>query len=92
MFKHALRNAFIPILTAIGQSFGTLFAGTAIVETIFNIPGVGQLVVTSITRRDYAMIQGVVLIISIMWIIINLALDILYGVVDPRIRLAKKAH
>ena len=92
LFKHALRNAFIPILTAIGQSFGTLFAGTAIVETIFNIPGVGQLVVTSITRRDYAMIQGVVLIISIMWIIINLALDILYGVVDPRIRLAKKAH
>lgn len=59
LFKHALRNAFIPILTAIGQSFGTLFAGTAIVETIFNIPGVGQLVVTSITRRDISDRVGV---------------------------------
>jgi peptide/nickel transport system permease protein len=89
LFKHALRNSFIPVLTAIGQSFGGLLAGTAIIESMFNIPGVGQLIVTSITRRDYPVIQGVVLTVSIIWIIINLLVDFLYGVIDPRIRVAK---
>lgn len=90
LFKHALRNALIPIITVVGQSFGTLFASTAIVETIFNIPGVGQLVITSITRRDYAMIQGIVLLISLMWIVVNFILDLVYGAVDPRIRVGGK--
>jgi peptide/nickel transport system permease protein len=91
LFKHALRNSFIPVLTAIGQSFGGLLAGTAIIESMFNIPGVGQLIVTSITRRDYPVIQGVVLTVSVVWIIINLLVDFLYGVIDPRIRVAERA-
>ncbi|MEK8127745.1 ABC transporter permease [Paenibacillus filicis] len=91
VYGHALRNAFIPILTVIGESFGSLITGAAVIETLFNIPGVGQLVVTSISRRDYAMIQGSVLIITLVYVLVNLAVDLLYGVVDPRIRLNKKS-
>lgn len=90
LFKHALRNSLVPIITVISQSFGSLLAGTAIVETIFNIPGIGQFIVTSITRRDYAMIQGIVLVVSVMWIAVNFVTDILYGVIDPRIKIAAK--
>jgi peptide/nickel transport system permease protein len=90
IYKHALRNAFIPILTVIGQTFGTLIAGAAVVETVFNIPGIGQLVVNAVERRDYAVIQGTVLIIAAAYIVINLVIDLLYGVVDPRVRLNRK--
>lgn len=92
LFKHSLRNAFIPILTIIGGSFGNLLAGTAIVETMFNIPGVGQLIITCISRRDYPVIVGIVLTISVIWIIINLVVDLLYGVIDPRVRISGKAE
>lgn len=88
MYKHALRNALIPILTAIGQSFATLLSGAAVVETVFGIPGVGQLIVSSVTKRDYPMIQGIVLVVSLIYILINLVIDLLYGVVDPRVRVA----
>ncbi|MGN0328350.1 MAG: ABC transporter permease [Lachnospira sp.] len=91
MYKHALRNALIPILTTIGQSFASLLSGAAVVETVFNIPGVGQLIVSSVTKRDYPMIQGIVLVVSLIYIIINLAIDLLYGVIDPRIRITGKA-
>ncbi|MFA1822398.1 ABC transporter permease [Virgibacillus oceani] len=89
-YKHALRNAFIPILTVIGESFGTLITGAAVVETVFNIPGIGQLIVNSIERRDFTVIQGTVLLITVTYVLINLIVDLLYGAVDPRIRLNKK--
>lgn len=87
VYKHILRNALIPIVTVIGGTFGTLLAGAAVVETIFNIPGLGQLLVNSVSRRDYAVIQGVVLFIAFIYILVNLLVDLLYAVVDPRIRL-----
>ncbi|MFD1360113.1 ABC transporter permease [Lentibacillus salinarum] len=90
VFKHALRNAFLPILTIIGQSFGTLVAGAVVVETIFNIPGIGQLIINSVERRDFAVIQGVVLFVTLIYVFVNLIVDLLYGVIDPRVRLERK--
>ena len=90
LLKHAFRNAFLPILTVIGQTFGTLVTGAVVVETIFNIPGLGQLIMNSITRRDFTVIQGVVLAVTFMYVMINLLIDLLYGVVDPRVRLDRK--
>lgn len=90
VYKHALRNAFIPILTIIGQTFGTLVAGAAVVETVFNIPGIGQLVVNSVERRDFAVIQGTILLVAISYVTINLIIDLLYGAIDPRVRLSRK--
>lgn len=86
IYKHALRNAALPVLTVIGQTFGTLMAGAAVVETVFNIPGIGQLVVNSVERRDFVVIQGVVLLIAISYVLINLVVDVLYSILDPRIR------
>ncbi|MCC8104763.1 MAG: ABC transporter permease [Clostridiales bacterium] len=91
LYKHALRNALIPILTTIGQIFATLLSGAAVIETVFNIPGVGQLIVNSVSKRDYPVIQGIVIVISLIYVVINLGIDILYGIIDPRIRLAKKS-
>lgn len=90
IYRHALRNAFLPILTIIGQSVGFLVAGAVITETIFNIPGIGQLTLHSVARRDYAVIQGVVLFVTLAYVFINLIVDLLYGVVDPRVRLERK--
>lgn len=92
LYKHALKNALIPILTTVGQTFATLLSGAAVVETVFNIPGIGQLIVNSVSKRDYPMIQGIVLVISLIYIVINLIIDALYGAVDPRIRLVKKEN
>lgn len=88
--KHAFRNAFLPILTVIGQTFGSLVTGAVVVESIFNIPGLGQLILNSIERRDYAVIQGVVLFVTVIYVGINLAVDLLYGAVDPRVRLDRR--
>ncbi|KOR76652.1 ABC transporter permease [Paenibacillus solani] len=90
LFKHAFRSAFLPILTVIGQTFGTLVTGAVVVEAIFNIPGLGQLILNSIARRDFAVIQGVVLVVTLMYVTINLVIDLLYGAVDPRVRLERK--
>ena len=90
VYKHALRNAFIPILTVIGETFGTLITGAVVVETIFNIPGIGQLIVNSIERRDFAVIQGTVLMITVTYVLLNLVIDLLYGIVDPRLRVNRK--
>ncbi|MBO1002363.1 ABC transporter permease [Pseudogracilibacillus auburnensis] len=87
VYKHALRNAFLPILTVIGQTFGILIAGAVVTETIFNIPGIGQLIINSVERRDYAVIQGVVLFVTLSYVFINLVIDLLYGLIDPRVRL-----
>jgi peptide/nickel transport system permease protein len=86
IYKHALRNAALPVLTVIGQTFGTLIAGAAVVETVFNIPGIGQLVVNSVERRDFVVIQGVVLLIAVSYVLINLVVDVLYSALDPRLR------
>jgi peptide/nickel transport system permease protein len=87
VYKHAFKNAALPVLTVIGQTFGTLIAGAAVVETVFNIPGIGQLVVNSVERRDFVVIQGVVLMIAVSYVLINLVIDMLYSVLDPRVRL-----
>ncbi|MEC0329673.1 ABC transporter permease [Paenibacillus macerans] len=90
LLKHAFRNAFLPILTVIGQSFGSLMTGAVVVESIFNIPGLGQLILNSIVRRDFMVIQGVVLAVTLVYVGINLLIDLLYGAVDPRLRLDRK--
>jgi peptide/nickel transport system permease protein len=84
--KHALRNALIPILTVVGLALGVLLGGAVVTETVFTIPGVGRLVVSSIARRDYPVIQGVVLVIAVVYVLVNLLIDLLYSVADPRIR------
>lgn len=90
LFAHALRNAGPPILTVIGLAFGSLMTGAIVTETIFNIPGIGSLLVNAITRRDYVVIQGVTLFITVVYLAINLIVDLLYGIIDPRIRLGEQ--
>lgn len=87
IMKHAFKNALIPILTVLGQTFMGLLAGAAVVETVFNIPGIGRLTINSVARRDYEVIQAVVLLISLINVVLCLAVDLLYGLVDPRVRL-----
>ncbi|HLR45940.1 MAG TPA: ABC transporter permease [Deinococcales bacterium] len=86
IFKHALRNALVPVLTVGGLEFGSLLAGAVITETVFTWPGVGRMLVNSILARDYPVVQGTVLLIAVSFIIVNLFVDIIYGLVDPRIR------
>ena len=90
VFRYALKNAGPTILTVIGQSFGGLVTGTIVTETIFNIPGLGMLTMTSINRRDVFVIQGVVLFVTLIYVLVTLVVDILYGLVDPRIQLGRK--
>lgn len=84
--RHALRNAAIPILTVIGIGVALLISGVVVIETVFNIPGVGRLVVDAILKRDYPVIQGVILLFSAAYVLINLAIDIGYALLDPRVR------
>ena len=86
MFRHALRNALLPIITVIAQSFVSLIAGALVTETIFNIPGIGKLIIDSIGRRDYEVVQAMVLLVAVINVLIMFALDLIYGVIDPRIR------
>jgi peptide/nickel transport system permease protein len=86
IFKHALRNAMLPTVTVIGLQTGLLMGGAVITETIFSWPGVGQIAWDSVNRRDYAMIQGVVLYGAALFVLVNLIVDILYAVLDPRVR------
>jgi peptide/nickel transport system permease protein len=86
VFKHALRNAMLPTVTVIGLQIGLLMGGAIVTETIFSWPGVGQIAYESVSRRDYAMIQGVVLYGAALFVLVNLFVDILYAVLDPRVR------
>lgn len=86
LLKHALKNAGVPIVTVIGIGVALLISGVVITETVFNIPGVGRLVVDAIARRDYPIIQGVILIFSGVYVLVNLLVDLTYTVIDPRIR------
>ncbi len=86
LFKHALRNSLVPVLTVVGLSFGRLLGGSVAVEKVFSRPGLGTLLVNSIFSRDYPMVQGLILIFAALFAIINLLVDLSYGLVDPRVR------
>ncbi len=86
VYRHALRNALIPIITLVGLQFGALLAGAIVTETIFSWPGIGRLTVSAIAGRDYALVQGCILAIGITYVLVNLLTDVLYVVVNPRIR------
>ncbi|WP_158751228.1 nickel ABC transporter permease [Acidobacterium sp. S8] len=86
VYKHALRNAMIPVLTLIGLQFGALLAGAIVTETIFSWPGIGRLTVSAISNRDYALVQGCILAVGLTYVLVNLITDVLYMVVNPRIR------
>lgn len=86
VYKHALRNAMIPVLTVIGLQFGALLAGAVVTETIFSGPGVGRLLVQAISNRDYYLVQGCILAIGITYLVVNMFTDFLYSAANPRIR------
>jgi peptide/nickel transport system permease protein len=90
MLGHALRNTMIPLTTVLGMRFAGMLGGAVIVETIFSWPGIGKLVVDAIFDRDYPMIQGFVIFMGTAFLLINLIVDLGYGVIDPRIRLARR--
>ena len=86
LFRHALRNALIPAVTVMGINMGILLGGSAVIETLFILPGVGQLVITALYNRDLPVIQGLILYISVLYVLINLVVDLLYTYLDPRLR------
>lgn len=86
LIRHALRNAAVPIVTIIGVGIATLISGVVVTESVFNLPGLGRLVVEAVLARDYPLIQGLILFFSLTYILINLLVDVLYTVFDPRIR------
>lgn len=86
VYKHAFRNALIPTVTIIGISFAILLSGAVVVETVFNIPGLGRLIISAVLRRDYPVIQGVVLCIAGVSMLVNLVVDLSYLVIDPRVK------
>ncbi len=88
LFRHAFRNALIPVITILGLQFGTLLAGTIVTETIFSWPGIGRLTVQAISSRDYPLLQGCILVIALSYVLVNLLTDFLYVVIDPRVRLS----
>ena len=90
LFKHVLRNAMIPVITLVGLRFGYLIGGLVIVEEVFGIPGLGRLVIYSISKRDFPLVLGVVFFIALSFMLINLIVDVLYAVIDPRISYRKK--
>lgn len=86
LLRHALRNAAVPIITIIGVGIGLLIGGVVVTESVFNFPGLGRLVVEAVLARDYPVIQGLILLFSFIYIVINLVVDVMYTVFDPRIR------
>ncbi len=88
--KHALLNALIPVLTVLGMQLGRMFGGSVIVESVYAWPGMGRLLVNAINTRDYPIVQAVLMIMAIFFTLVNLIVDLLYGVVDPRVRLARR--
>lgn len=86
ILKHVLRNALVPIVTVVGLTLALMIGGAVVTETVFNLPGVGNLVVRAVLRRDYPVIQGTLLVIAGIYVLINLVIDLIYMIVDPRIR------
>jgi peptide/nickel transport system permease protein len=88
VYRHALANALIPVVTVIGLQFGTLLGGAVLTETVFGIPGMGRLTVAAILNRDYAIVQGAILVGVLAVVVVNLAVDLTYAFLNPRIRVA----
>jgi peptide/nickel transport system permease protein len=86
LYKHALRNSAIPLVTYLGLQFGGLVAGLIVIERVFNWPGMGSLAFDAVAARDYPVLQGVVTVLAILIVGVNLAVDLVYGLIDPRIR------
>ncbi len=86
---HALKNAMLPVITLIGLQIGALLAGAVITEMVFSWPGLGQLTIESIQKRDYPVVQACILLISTTYVVINTLTDIVYGMLDPRIRISQ---
>jgi peptide/nickel transport system permease protein len=86
LVRHALRNALLPVITVIGLQVGQLLGGAVLTETVFSWPGMGRLLVSSILNRDYAVVQGIVLLFAVGFVLVNLVVDLVYGLADPRIR------
>ena len=86
IYKHALRNTLIPIVSLIGLRFGGLLAGTVLVESVFAVPGMGRMIVEAVLNRDFPMIQGAVLVVATVFVLTNLMVDLVYGIIDPRLR------
>jgi ABC-type dipeptide/oligopeptide/nickel transport system permease component len=83
---HALRNALIPVTTVIGLQMGYLFGGAVVVEEVFSLPGIGRLLLQGITQRDFPIVQGATLLLALLFMLTNLVVDLLYSMLDPRIR------
>jgi len=86
LFGHALRNSLIPLVTVVGVQFGTLLGGAIIVETVFAWPGIGSLLIDAVSARDFPLVQGIILMIAVGFVLVNLAVDLLYALLDPRVR------
>jgi peptide/nickel transport system permease protein len=86
VWGHALRNAALPVVTVLGMQLGALLGGAVITETVFSWPGIGSLLIESIQRRDYPVVQGCVLLVSVTYVLVNTATDVLYAWLDPRVR------
>jgi ABC-type dipeptide/oligopeptide/nickel transport system permease component len=86
--KHALRNALVPVITVAGIQFGSLLAGAVVTEKVFARPGLGTLLLEAISQRDYRVVQGTTLVIAVSYVLVNLLVDVAYGLADPRIRLS----
>jgi ABC-type dipeptide/oligopeptide/nickel transport system permease component len=85
-YVHALKNALIPVVTVLGLRFGGLLAGATLVETVFSIPGLGRLMVDAVLKRDYPVVQGTLLVFAVVFVLVNTLVDLLYGVIDPRVK------
>lgn len=88
LLRHALRPSSLPLITLVGIDFGVLIGGAFIIEQLFGLPGIGSLLIQSIYRHDYLVVQGVVLLVTLVYVLVNFAVDVVYGVVDPRVRVA----
>ena len=86
MVRHVLRNALIPVVTVIGLQFGYMLGGAVVTETVFAWPGMGRLLVTAVGQRDIPVVQGVLLVFAAAFVLVNLTVDVVYAVIDPRIR------
>jgi peptide/nickel transport system permease protein len=84
--RHGLGTALIPIVTVIGLTAALMIGGAIVTETVFGLPGIGNLVVSAVLRRDYPVIQGALIVVAAIYVLINLAIDLLYAIIDPRVR------
>jgi peptide/nickel transport system permease protein len=88
LYRHVLRNALIPVITVVGFQAGYLLGGTVVIEEVFALPGMGRFALNAISQRDYPVVQGVVLVIALLFVLVNLAVDVAYAFIDPRVRFA----